>query len=382
MTTKIKFNTKALITALDTVTKLTQKKTTLPITEYLYFNVKKAACLITVNNLEIIANVICTCEADQEIKFLLHNTAVEPIKLLLAEEVVFEVNPPSIKVAGGFDSLSFSSVNCEEFPLPKPDYKKGLEAVPLTKEIMESIEKAGEFVAKKEAASLRPIFTCVAIIVKNNKMSIYGTDTCGLYRRIFALPEPLPEKKEIKLLISDTLIHLIDNLPKDNNLSIQYSQESIAIKSKTVGVEYFAKPMVIESIPNYDAVISNDTGTVIHFNHSDLKHSVDLAISMGKDMCDALVISLNDKIQISRESQNEQKKSSGFIEGTYMTERSNLVVGFNPLYFKKAIACIKTPKVSCDFSTPRRPVIVRPVLDGNCDELILIMPMKLSKSNE
>lgn len=270
-------------------------------------------------------------------------------------------------IYSGSASFDINSKSGEEFSfLPYVEKEESFEISQYS--LKEIIKQTIFSIATSENNKL---MTGVLFEIKNNKLKVATLDGNRISQRIIELKDcnlnkriTVPGKtlQEISKIIPGELEKKVEIFITENHIVFNY--EDTTVVSRLIEGEYF----------NIDQMISKEYNTKVLVNKNDLLTCIErskLLISEGEKK--PIIINITDgSIEIKIKSQMGQMDEKISVE----KEGSDLLIGFNPIFFTDALKVIDDEFVSLYFTASNSPCFIR---DDKESYDYLLLPLKFSK---
>ena len=394
---QVTVGTSILTNALKIALKVVDKKSGLPILQYLKCEVKRADGLATLTitasdsenstgegldpgmcwdesrNSHNIINVIIPCEAKDEFIFLLHHEEAKFIDKLEEKQLTIAYDEITfhVQLLTHDDTLSLTTLDFRDFPRIQTGTKKLFGSV--GNEFFTEIKTCLNYISKDE---LRPAMTGTFLKIENGKIVICATDSHLL--RIANLYGQLNSEAEGEsVIMNPALCKHISSVKNADDIRIFKMgtgvNSHIVITYTTdkghLAVEIISRN-INESYPNYKAVIPVTHTTEVMLNKKDLLKRIEKALLYTNKSTYKGIFSINGKLSLAASDLDMTKEYKAEFD-TFSKTGSAIEIAFNLQYLKKVLEDVKGESVSIELNHPYRAAVIR---DENA--LTLLMPLQ------
>ncbi len=373
---KIKITREDLLTALQRVQGVVEKRNTMPILANILLEAKPEGLDIVATDLEI------------GMRGLYKATVHEPGSVTFSARTLFdilkEIRHSDIELLVGENNWVTVKAGKSQFRvvgLPSKDYpalptieREGLMALPaqgllqlLKKTVFAVGEKDTRYVLNGLLLTLIPSGATVTL-------RLVGTDG---HRLAWAEQEVTPEKAaipsaEIKVIIpKKAAIEIRRLLEEDDEQPFLGFTKNMLILRKS-GLVLTSRIME-GTYPNYQQVVPKDSPKKVTVNKSDLEGALRRVAILSKDKAHAVKLSINpDHIHLSSKSPDLGEADED-IPAKFVGE--NFSTGFNARYFLDVLSVIETETLTLQMETPLSPCLIQE--QGNPTFKAVVMPVKV-----
>lgn len=368
---KIKCRREELILALNSITRNSLSRTTMPILEGVLIETNEKSIKLTTNDLEIGSEYILDANVEVSGKTVIDlKTFSEIIRKIESEDVDLELkeNIFIIKSASGIFKLS--TMNPEEYTkLPVFNVEK---EVILSQKVFKDMIRKTVFSTSMDQN--RPVYTGSLISIENGVIIVVAIDGFRM-----AVRKEILENKNLNfraIIPAKTLNEIMKSLTdnEEENVKIGVNKNQVLFK---MGPCTVISRIIEGDFLNYNSIIPNEVDTTITLNRKQLLVSLERVSIFSKEVSEKDK-KVPVKININLDSLNISCVSvTGDAKETIKTvvNGNEIEIGFNPRYLLEALKVIEDDNVTLDFSSNISPLIIKPV-NGN-EYLYMILPVKL-----
>ena len=346
---KIIFDKEKMLKALNSVTKATPVRTTMPILEGILIQTNDSSIKLTCYDQELgIEYIIDDCKVDEQGAIVVNAMMFsEIIRRLPNTDIEVELNEKNlleIRCEGSLYKLA--TMNPDEFPeLPEINVENSIE---LEQNTLKDMIRKTIFAVRTEED--RPIFTGSLFEVKDNKLNVVAVDGFRLAWKIkdlgnttsdFSAVIPGRTLTELNKIIEDNFDPIKIGVSKNQAL---FEIDNCKVVTRLLSGEFL----------NYSSVIPEKWDTRIRIDRSNLANCFER-------------ISL-----ISSSSIEKEKKYPVKVN----IEVGDLEAGFNPKYFLDVLKNVEDDEVFINFGTSISPAIIESTEEDG-DYKYMILPIRL-----
>ena len=370
---KIIFDKEKMLKALNSVTKATPVRTTMPILEGILIQTNDSSIKLTCYDQELgIEYIIDDCHVDEQGAIVVNAVMFsEIIRRLPNTEIEVELNEKNlleIRCEGSLYKLA--TMNPDEFPeLPEINVEN---SISIEQSALKNMIRKTIFAVRTEED--RPIFTGSLFEVKDNKLNVVAVDGFRLAWKIkdlgnttsdFSAVIPGRTLTELNKIIEDNFDPIKIGVSKNQAL---FEIDNCKVVTRLLSGEFL----------NYSSVIPEKWDTRIRVDRSSLadcfeRISLISSSSIEKEKKYPVKVNIEvGKITISCTNQTGDAKEELFIE----TEGKDLEAGFNPKYFLDVLKNVEDDEVFINFGTSISPAIIESTEEDG-DYKYMILPIRL-----
>ena len=362
-----------LLIGLNSVSRASVGRTTTPILEGIFINVRKNTVILTTNELDIgMEYTLDQVETIEDGKVVVDCKMFgEIIRKLPNERITFYINDKNLLVIECEGSIyKLSTMNADEFPvLPQIDVEK---KISLSQGALKEMIKKTIFAVSVEEN--RPIFTGCLIEVKDDELNVVAVDGYRLALR--KLPMGPGVEKFNAIVPGKYLNEIVKNLQDiDEVIEIGISKNQALFELKNCKI---VSRLLEGEFLNYNSVIPAEKETRIKVNKAALQNAIERAAIFSSSSAEKekkypikMFVSLGSVI-ISCTSQIGDAKEEVLVE----TTGKELEIGFNHKYLLDALKVIEDDEVYLDFGSSISPCIIKPIVDNKYTYMVLPVRLK------
>lgn len=359
-----------LMRGLQAVIGAVPAKATLPILETVLFKSEDGNLSLCATDLEV--SIIEFVEANVEEEGAVAIPArrlLETLRQLPDIPVQFEIGDNyQIKFRTDQGVYKLAGDNPDEFP-DVPQLDSGITIKSTTEALKDVIRKTSFAVSSDD---LRPAMMGVYFNIGSEESRVVATDG---HRLVRLMRTDLVGSEETDFITPEKALTLVGKALDEQECEIVVGGEHARFQS---GKTIIITRLINEQYPNYESVIPKENDKELKINREQMLSTVRrvsvFASSSTKQMRLAMK---SNEVHISAEDIDMSSEAEEVITCEYDNEE--MEIGFNAKYLADVLSNIDDPEVVFEFSTPNRAGIVRPsVQDDEEDMLMLVMPVMLN----
>lgn len=368
----MKFNVSSsdLNQGLSAVIGAVPSKATLPILETILFESEEGRLKLTATDLEI--SIIEYIEADIEEEGAVAIPAkrlLETLRQLPDISVFFEVDTnQNVRFKTDKGNYKLVGEEADEFP-EVPDMNKGLTLSTDTKLIQKAIGKTMFAVSTDD---LRPAMMGVYFDISATESKFVATDGHRLVRFV---NKNLTSEQPLSFIVPDKALNLVSKALDGVNCDLTVSEDHAQFKSDNTIV---ITRLINEQYPNYESVIPRDNDKQLLIDKNQMLATVRRVSVFSSSTTRQIRLQMgSDKLTIRAEDLDMSSEAKETISCDYAS--GEMEIGFNAKYLADVLSNVDGEEAAFEFSTPNRAGIVKPAVEEDGEEmLMLVMPVMLN----
>lgn len=368
---KLKCKKENLILALNSITRNSLSKTTMPILEGVLIETFENSLKLTTNDLEIGSEYIiqATIESSGSIVVDL-KTFSEIIRKIESEKISIEIKDNVFVITSASGIFKLLTMNPKEYTkLPVFNIDKEIE---VSQKLFKDMIKKTVFSTSMDQN--RPVYTGELISIENGVITVVAIDGFRM-----AIRKEILKDKNLNfraIIPSKTLNEIMKTLSEtdEDKMKIGLNNNQILFK---MGPCTVISRIIEGDFLNYNSILPNEVETSFNINRKQLLDSLERVSIFSKEVSERdkkvpIKINVNmDYINISCVSITGDAKEKIKVE----VEGKELEIGFNPRYLIEALKVIDDELININMSSNISPLIIKP-LEGN-EYIYMILPVKL-----
>lgn len=360
----------ALLTPLQTVTGIVEKRHTLPILSNVLLERKATQLQLTATDLEIQISTSCDAGsggADGQ-SLTVSARKLQDILRSLPEgaNAVLESQTNKVQLKAGKSRFNLQTMPADDFPkMADPGELQGKFSIPqkLLQDMLSLVQYA---MAQQD---IRYYLNGLLLVLDDNKIKVVATDGHRLSYADGTLPAP-HEKREV-ILPRKAVLELSRQLTSSD------AAVEVEIYATQVRFRYGRNELVTKIIdgkfPDFTRVIPVNYNKTILLNRQDLLHSLQRAAILSNEKFRGVRWMLTSGTLRISCTNTEQEEAQEEMDITY--DGQALDVGFNITYLLDVLNNVHAENVECSFGDANSSMLI--TLPGRDDFRYVVMPMRI-----
>lgn len=347
-------------------------KSTMPILEYILFDLTRDELTLTATDLALSLTVSMQVRGAEDGKIAIPaKRLVDTIKSLPDTDAVLTADQASnrIKVTTENGEYNLTGESAKEFPAVPPF--KGTDEITLDSASLKKIIHRTTFAVSSD--ELRPAMMGVLFQAKEKDLRAVSTDGHRLVKMVHKMDAPVPLKRDIVIPAKALLV--VGRSMEDGPTTISVGDTHVRFGFAN---SFLVSRLIDESYPNYESVIPLDNTNVMTVGRDAMMASIRRVALYASATTHQVRFDVGkEKVQIAAQDLDFGGEARETISCTYTDE--SLEIGFNSTYLIDILSHLESEKVAFKFSAPTRAGIVMPAESNDRDEvLMLVMPVRLN----
>jgi DNA polymerase III subunit beta len=359
-----------LVKSLSAVIGAVPNKATMPILETVLFECEDGKVKLCATDLEvsIVEYVDADIKTDGSVAVPARRL-LETLRQLPDIPVLFEVDEKgNVKFKTDKGNYKLAGEKAADFPAI-PSLEDAQVIKTSTESLTRAIQKTSFAVSNDD---LRPAMMGVYFQIGTEESKIAATDGHRLVRLI---KRNLTATKPVSFIVPQKALNLVIKALDGIDCELAISREHARFRS---GNTMVITRLINETYPNYESVIPRENDKELKVNRDQMLATVKRVAIFSSSTTRQIRLQLRkDELIIAAEDIDMSSEAKESISCEYSSE--DMEIGFNARYLSDVLGNIDDPEVLFEFSTPNRAGIVRPsVQDEDEDMLMLVMPVMLN----
>ncbi|MEX0680552.1 MAG: DNA polymerase III subunit beta [Balneolales bacterium] len=368
----MKFNVTSgeLVNSLSAVIGAVPSKAALPILETVLFETEENRMKLSASDLEMGITEYVKAEVEKQGAVAIPaRRLLETLRQLPDIPVTFEVDEKAqVRFRTDKGTYKLAGEKAEDFP-DMPALENGQTIKIKTKGLIDAIKKTSFAVSSDD---LRPAMMGVYFEIGKSESRVVATDGHRLVRLI---RDDISASSEVSFIVPEKALTLVAKALDEADCEMLVTSDHVGFQSGNTKV---ITRLITEQYPKYESVIPKENDKTLKINREQLLAAVRRVSVFSSSTTRQVRLKMNsDEIMMSAEDLDMSSEAKESIASEYSDEP--MEIGFNARYLMDVLNNIEDPEVVFEFSTPNRAGIVRPsVQDDNEDMLMLVMPVMLN----
>lgn len=359
-----------LVQGLSAVVGAVPTKATMPILETVLFEIEDGKLKLCATDLEvsIVEHVAVDIQSEGAVAVPARRL-LDTLRQLPDIPVMFEVDDKgNVKFKTDKGNYKLAGEKAADFPaIPSLDGGQVIKTT--TESLLRAIHKTSFAVSNDD---LRPAMMGVFFQIGAEESKIVATDGHRLVRLI---KRDLVAQSPASFIVPQKALNLVTKALDGSDCDLTISAEHVRFRS---GNTMVITRLINETYPNYESVIPRENDKEMKVNRDQMLATVRRVSIFSSSTTRQIRLQMKpDELVIAAEDIDLSSEAKESIACEYSDPE--MEIGFNARYLSDVLGNIDDPEVLFEFSTPNRAGIVRPaVQDEDEDMLMLVMPVMLN----
>ena len=374
----MKFNVSstALLSALQSISKVIASKNTLPILDSFLFHLEGEKLTIVASDVETrLITTIDVVNADGAGLFAIDaKRLLDPLKELSEQPLLFDINDDNMVVFVSYANGKFNlpGQRGDAYPLHKPLNPTAvgfsIESQVLLNGINRSFFAAGD-------DDLRPVMNGILFDVQADKLTFVASDGHKMVRlRQFSVQSETPASFILPKKPATLLKSLLNK--SADQVEVSFDENSVQVVTPTF-------EMICRQIegryPNYEAVIPSNNPNIATVDRASFLSAIKRVSVFSSQASGLIKVQLSEN-EINVSAQDIDFSTSGDETVVCQYTDTPLSIGFKALFLIDIVANMSSENIVIQLSDPSRACVLVPEEnEANEEQLMLIMPMILNE---
>lgn len=365
---KLKIIRENLLTSLQQIIGVIERRQTLPILSNVLIHAKENCLTLTGTDLEVQIISETTLSKNGEGAITVPARKLLDICRLLPDhnEITFNAIDKKLNISSGRSHFTLSTLPPEDFPMfDKNDFNSELSIS--SSKLKKIIEKTSCCMAQQDVR-----YYLNGLMIESDGHVLRAVASDG--HRLALHEEPLNNnQKTIDQIILPRkgvieLYRLLED--SDDEVKLQISSNSIRLVIKEL---IFSSKLIDGRFPDYKRVFPEGTSKTINLNRENLKHALSRVSILSNEKYKGIRLEVSKNLLKLEANNPEQEKANEEIEIDY--NDNTVVIGFNGGYMLDAISNVDSENVKISFTDTNSSCLVEDT--DNESTKYIIMPMRL-----
>lgn len=365
---ELKTDSLVLRNCLEIVEKILPTRSTMPVINNIYFEIKPDQLILSTTNLEMYIQVSMPHKGEDNGTLLLPPKIVDIMRYFPTPEVTINVDWESYKmeIFGGSARFHLFGADASDFPstFDSPDQEDN--KMIIDQKTLRKILKMVIFSASTEET--RPAFNGVLVNYEQNKLTLTASDTYRL--AVKTVNNDLWRGEQKRILVPARALREFLRISGDSEdpVTISFNQKIFSVQFGNI---LFSTRVLEEKYPDVSGVIPIKYQTRVEVNRKQLEESVVRANLLAEGKNQAVSISIDGtNLEIKGSGQEGSMEESILVE----KEGEDLNLFVNSRYILDLIKAMEEETLVIDFHGEGGPLVFR--LPKDPDYLYLALPIK------
>lgn len=366
---KFIINKAALLSPLQHITGVVEKKQTLPILSNTLLKGDASVLSLTATDLEI--QIIAEApieEIEGTFKTTVPARKFFDICRLLPETAVIEVEveESAFKLRSGSSRFRLATLPAETYPqFSSGDYIAEFSVA--SSQLKRALDKTIFCMAQQDVR-----FYLNGLMIESTNQFLRFVSSDGHRLAFCELPADISPGNLPQIIIPRKGILELQRLLADNDQSVTVSVGANTVRLQTGRIDFHAK-LIDGKFPDYQKVMASSTDLTLSIDKEKLKNALLRVSILANDKLNGIALHFgNDSLSLSSHN-TEQEKAEEELEITYNGQPFSM--GFNAAYLIDAVSHIDSDSVTLSFTEKRNSCLIEDY--ENQQFKFIVMPMRL-----
>ncbi len=365
---RITINSKRFYNCLETVEKALPLRTTVPLINYIYFEVNANELVFSSTNLEMALKVKMDYQSSETGKILLPSKIIDIMRYFPTEEVKFDINWENhrIDISGGSAHFNLLGADPQDYPVTSFNEVDEDDSYIIDQKKLKSMLKSVIFAASSEET--RPAFNGILFSFKDDQLTLTASDTYRLAIKKENDEKWAFEEKQclVPARVMRDLLRLLDG--HEEKVFFKVDNNSIAFRFDN---NHFISRLLEEKYPDVSGVIPTTYKTRAVIDRKGFENIINRATLLAEGKNQAVNLILKDS-QLEARVISQQGRMDESISVDQDGESIDLYV--NTRFVIDILKATEEQNIIMDFHGDGGPIIFRNV--DNKNYLYLVLPIK------
>ena len=365
---KITINTKNLLTAVQNVVGVVEKKQTMPILGHILFELSDEKLTLTATDLEVqIRSFASPTESDSNTdSFTVSGRKIYDILRSLDDELVYMVlAEDKLTIKTNKSTYKLATLSTQDFPVFED--KKATESFTIAQGDLTRIFIKTQFAMAQQ--DVRFYLNGLLVEIRPNKITAVATDGHRLAKATTTIEKGSIEEGAF-ILPRKAIQELTRTMGEEKECKLSYSTNQASFKYGEID---FTTKLIDGKFPDYKRVIPSSTETKIMLDTGILKPALQRVSILANEKFKGVRVEIKEKELVVSSENPEQEAAKEVID--LSEEQKNLVLGFNVSYLIDAISSCDGALICLGLNDENSSVLITD--PSNPDTEYVVMPMRL-----
>ena len=365
---KIMTNKDALLTPLQQVGGVVERRQTLPILANILINAEKDLLTVTATDLEVEMRTRVAVKCDGEMDFTLPARKLIDICRALPDgsEITIDVGGEKAKVISGRSRFTLGTLPAQDYPVIEPTASSHRFTMP-EKTLKRLIEKTHFAMAQQD---VRYYLNGMLLELEDNR--IRGVATDGHRLALCEADCNLESDLDLQVIIPRKAVLELGRLLTDEERPVDIDISSNHIRL-SIDDTVFTSKLIDGKFPDYRRVIPVDFDKTVLVQKELLKQALQRTSILSNEKYRGIRFQFSRGILELMAHNPEQEEAKEELEIEY--DGDELIIGFNVGYLLEVLNVIDSERVKLSLSDPNSSCLIEDAAGGG--SRYVIMPMRL-----
>ena len=372
---KFDVSSSALLTRLQSISKVIASKSTLPILDNFLFQLQDNKLIITASDSETrLVTSIDVINSEGEGLFAISaKMLLEPLKKLPEQPLTFSINDENLEIFIYFENgkYNFIGLKGDTYPQPKP---LGDTTVSISMESQVLLNGVNRTLFATADDELRPVMNGIYFDIQAENLTFAASDGHKLVR---LRNNSVQSEGRSSFILPKKPANLLKSLLSKNSESVKIQFDDNSAYITTNGFQMICR-LIEGRYPNYNSVIPQDNPNKLTIDRSSLLYALERVIVFSNPASSLVKLQLsNDLIVITAQDIDFSTSAEEKINCQYTG--MDMSIGFKGTFLIEILTNIDANEVVLSLADPSRSGVITPFEDEENEELLmLLMPMSIN----
>ena len=372
---KFDVSSSALLTRLQSISKVIASKSTLPILDNFLFQLQDNKLTITASDSETrLVTSIDVINVEGEGLFAVSaKMLLDPLKKLPEQPLTFSINDENLEIFIYFENgkYNFIGQKGDTYPQPKPLNDMTIAISMESQILLNGVNRTLFATADDE---LRPVMNGIYFDIQAENLTFAASDGHKLVR---LRNNAVQSEGRASFIMPKKPANLLKNLLPKNSESVKIQFDENSAHIKTDNFQMICR-LIEGRYPNYNSVIPQDNPNKLTIDRSSLLYALERVIVFSNPASSLVKLQLsNDLIVVTAQDIDFSTSAEEKINCQY--SGMDMSIGFKGTFLIEILTNIDAGEVVLSLADPSRSGVITPSEDEENEELLmLLMPMVLN----
>lgn len=372
---KFDVSSSALLTRLQSISKVIASKNTLPILDSFLFHLKEDKLIITASDVEtrLITTVDVINATGSGLFAVSAKILLEPLKKLPEQPLTFDINDDNMEIFIYFQNgkYNFIGQRGDTYPQQKPLSETAIDLNMESQILLNGINRSLFATAEDE---LRPVMNGIYFDIQAENLTFVASDGHKLGR---LRNNAVHSTGRASFILPKKPAHLLKNLLGRNNnpVKIQFDENNAYIT--TENFEMICR-LIEGRYPNYNSVIPQENPNKLTIDRVSFLNALERVAVFSNPASSLIKLQLTTN-QVIVSAQDIDFSTSAEEKIACLYDSPELSIGFKGTFLIEILSNINAEEIVLELADPSRAGVIVPTENEENEELLmLLMPMVLN----
>lgn len=372
---KFDVSSSALLTRLQSISKVIASKNTLPILDSFLFHLKDNKLIITASDVEtrLVTTVDVINATGNGLFAVSAKILLEPLKKLPEQPLTFDINDDNMEIFIYFQNgkYNFIGQKGDTYPQQKPLSENAVELTMESQVLLNGISRSLFATAEDE---LRPVMNGVYFDIQAENLTFVASDGHKLVR---LRNNGVQSAGRASFILPKKPANLLKNLlgRNDNLVEIRFDENNAYVT--TENFEMICR-LIEGRYPNYNSVIPQENPNKLTIDRISFLNALERVAVFSNPASSLIKLQLT-RNQVIVSAQDIDFSTSAEEKIACQYDNTDLSIGFKGTFLIEILSNINAGDIILELADPSRAGVIVPAENEENEELLmLLMPMVLN----